>query len=89
MTPRNTFGTGEAGLQVHHPPVYQSGTTLGSGGSTVQVSSELRQSLVPQGWAHVCLHFLYNYLHPISIFHEEIMADYLRGIIFFLFSFKK
>ncbi|KAL9348971.1 hypothetical protein Peur_060337 [Populus x canadensis] len=55
MTPRNTFGTGEAGLQVHHPPVYQSGTTLGSGGSTVQVSSELRQSLVPQGWAHPSL----------------------------------
>lgn len=40
MTPRNTFGTGEAGLQVHHPPVSQSGTT------------GLRQSPVPQGWAH-------------------------------------
>lgn len=40
MTPHNTFGTGEAGLQVHHPPVSQSGTT------------GLRQSPVPQGWAH-------------------------------------
>lgn len=52
MTPRNTFGTGEAGLQVHNPPVYQSGTTMGSGGSTMQVSSGLRQSPVPQRWAH-------------------------------------
>jgi len=57
MTPRNTFGNGEAGLQVHNPPVYQSGTIMGSGGSTMQVSSGLRQSPVPQGWAHVCLYF--------------------------------
>ncbi|XP_010999901.1 PREDICTED: uncharacterized protein LOC105107609 [Populus euphratica] len=52
MTPRNTFGTGEADLQVHHPPVYQFGTTMVSGGSTMQVSSGLLQSPVPQGWAH-------------------------------------
>ncbi|KAL3571455.1 hypothetical protein D5086_025359 [Populus alba] len=38
MTPPSTFGTGEAGLQVHHLPVSQSGTT------------GLRQSPVPQGF---------------------------------------
>ena len=70
MTPPSTFGTGEAGLQVHHPPVSQSGTT------------GLRQSPVPQGWAHVCLHFFYNCLRPISIFHEEKIVVSLRGIVF-------
>jgi len=49
-----------------------------------------RQGLpVPQGWAHVSIHFLYNYLCPVSIFYEEIIVDYLRGIIFVFVFLKK
>ncbi|KAH8488272.1 hypothetical protein H0E87_024079 [Populus deltoides] len=45
MTPDNTFGTGEAGLPVHHPPVYQSG-------DPAMESLGLPQSHVLQGLAH-------------------------------------
>lgn len=45
MTPDNTFGTGEEGLPVHHPPVYQSR-------DPAIESMGLPQSHVPQGLAH-------------------------------------
>jgi len=57
MTPDNTFSTGEAGLPVHHPPDYQYGTTMESGGPTIENPLGLPQSHVPQGRAHVCFHF--------------------------------
>uniref|UniRef100_A0A6M2EJS1 BZIP domain-containing protein n=1 Tax=Populus davidiana TaxID=266767 RepID=A0A6M2EJS1_9ROSI len=52
MTPDNIFSTGEAGLPVHHPLDYQYGTTMGSGGSTIENPMGLPQSHVSQGWTH-------------------------------------
>ena len=51
------FGTGATRLPVHHPPVYQSGTTMELEGPVIDESLGLPQSHLPQGWAHVCLHF--------------------------------
>ncbi|KAJ6400262.1 hypothetical protein OIU84_015833 [Salix udensis] len=46
------FGTGGTGLLVHHPSIYQSGTTMGSGGLTNENSPGLPQSHVSQGLTH-------------------------------------
>jgi hypothetical protein len=43
-------------------------------------SSPMQGSLAPQGQARACLHFLYNYLHLISIFHEKIITDSLLAM---------
>jgi len=70
--------SGELFVSLHDlNSTYPPRTAMASG------SSPRPGSPVSQGWAHVCLHFLYNYLRPISIFYEEIIGDYLRGIIFF------
>ncbi|KAJ6400257.1 hypothetical protein OIU84_015830 [Salix udensis] len=47
------FSTGGTGLSVHHPPVYQSGTTMGSGGLANENSPGLPQSHVSQGLTHL------------------------------------
>ncbi|KAJ6872432.1 hypothetical protein NC651_031518 [Populus alba x Populus x berolinensis] len=46
------FGTGATRLSVHHPPVYQSGTTMESEGPVIEESLGLPQSHLLQGWAH-------------------------------------